>query len=146
MKKIIIKDWILECDVDATRKAYQEIKVGSAEDCGCIYCRNFSPLRDELFQGEILKFLRKLGINYEKEAETYHKGTLDNDKHLYGLWFHSIGRIIENGSPIKFENGLLVYFLEQGNLRHNIFAEEKLIQVEIDNAILPWVLDKLPNE
>ncbi|MDQ3635871.1 MAG: hypothetical protein ACR2MD_18285 [Aridibacter sp.] len=145
MKEIIIKDWILECDVDATKNAYQEIKIGSAEGCGCIYCNNFTALRDELFQGEILELLEKLGIDYKKDAETY-EATLDKNKHLYGLWFHSIGRIIKEGNPIKFENGLIVYFLEQTSLRYDIFADKKLIQVEIENAVLPWVLDKLPNE
>ncbi len=145
MNKVTFYDWILECDVEATREAYKTEKVGGSEGCGCIYCQNFVVLRDKIFQGEILHLLENLGVDYRKDAETY-EATLEKDKHLYCLWFHSIGKIIKKGNPVTLGNGLEIDFFEKADLRFDSFDNKNLIQIEIGNAILPWVLEELPPE
>ena len=68
MTEVTFYDWILECDVEATREIYQKVSQGSVETCVCIYCKNFLALRDELFQGEFLKLLNNLGVDYRKDV------------------------------------------------------------------------------
>ena len=143
MTEIIIHDWILECNVEATSEAYSKTSLGSAETCPCIYCKNFVVLRDDLFQGEFLKLLKILGVDYEKDAEIY-EATLEKGKHQYAGWFHCIGKIKQTGNVILLENGLKVYFIKSRDLMFDVFKGENLIQIEFLDAILPWGLDELP--
>jgi len=145
MTEIIFYDWILECDVNATRAAYSEVSFGRAETCICIYCKIFVVLRDDLFQGEILELLEKLGVDYRKDTEIY-EATLETGKHLYAGWFHSIGKIKHKGIIITLENDLKVYFIEKKDLVFDVFEDKDLIQIEIENAVLPWILEELPPE
>lgn len=140
MMQINFHDWVLECDVEATREAYSIVEKGSADSCSCNYCKNFVALRDEVFQEGIAELLETLGVDYKKDAETY-EATLEKNKHCYALWFHSIGRIIKKGEPVTLKNKLIVYFLESKSLSFDVFENKNLIQIEIENAVLPWVLE-----
>ncbi len=145
MIKVTFYDWIFECDVEATREAYKKETIGGSEGCGCIYCQNFVVLRDKVFQGEILELLESLGVDYRKDAETY-EVTLEKNKHLYGLWFHFIGKIIKKGNSVILNNNLKIDFFEKTDLRFDVFESKNLIQLEIQDIILPWVLEELPPE
>ncbi len=143
MTEIIFHDWILECDVDAARETYQKVSQGSVETCGCIYCKNFLALRDELFQGELLELLNNLGVDYRKDVEIYHQAKLEKGKHLYAGWFHSIGKVKQNGNVVILKNELKVYFIENNDLMFDEFEGKDLIQIEFENVVLPWVLEEL---
>jgi len=144
MTEITFHDWILECDVDATRETYQKVSQGSAEICDCIYCKNFLILRDNLFQGEFLELLNNLGVDYRKDVEIYLQATLEKGKHLYAGWFHSIGKVKQNGNVVILKNELQVYFMQNKDLMFDEFEGKDLIQIEFVNAVLPWKLIDLP--
>jgi len=140
MTEVTFYDWILECDIDATRETYQKVLQGSAETCVCIYCKNFLALRNKLFEGELLGLLNNLGVDYRKDVEMYHKVALEKGRHLYAGWFHSIGRVKQTGNVVTLKNELKVYFIENKNLMFDEFEGKDLIQIELENAVLPWVL------
>jgi hypothetical protein len=54
MTQITYRDWILDCDVEATRAGYETISVGGAESCDCAGCRNFLAQRDSVYPAEVL--------------------------------------------------------------------------------------------
>ena len=144
MTEITFHDWILECDVEATRETYQKVSQGSAEICACVYCKNFAALRDDLFQADFLELLNNLGVDYRKDVEIYHQATLEKEKHLYAGWFHSIGRVKQNGNVVILKNELKVYFMQNKDLMFNEFEGKDLIQIEFENVVLPWILADLP--
>ena len=143
LKQINLRDWIFECDVEKTQNAYRKIPQGSAESCPCLYCKNFVVVRGELFQGEILELLEKFGVDCKKDAETV-EVTLEAEKHIYFPWFHSIGKILQQGNPMIFDNDVEITFTEKSNLKFDVFERENLIQIEIANAVLPWMLKESP--
>jgi hypothetical protein len=49
MTQITYRDWILDCDVEATRAGYETISAGGAESCDCAGCRNFLAQRDSVY-------------------------------------------------------------------------------------------------
>ena len=144
MTEITFHDWILECDVEATRETYQKVSQGSAEICACVYCKNFAALRDDLFQADFLELLNNLGVDYRKDVEIYHKAKLEKGKHLYAGWFHSIGTIKQNGNVVTLKNKIKVYFMQNKNLMFDEFEGKDLIQIEFENVVLPWILADLP--
>src|SRR5687768_14482682 len=112
MTSITYRDWILECDVDATSRAYGRILFGGAEECGCSGCRNFIEQREFIFPTEVLSLFAQLGINYKGDAEIYHVARLESGSHLYGGWFHFVGNILkESVGPVKLEDRFTIDFL-----------------------------------
>ena len=146
MTEITFHDWILECDVEATRETYQKVSQGSAETCVCIYCKNFLALRDKLFQGEFLELLNNLGVDCRKDVEIYLQATLEKGKYSYAGWFHSIGKVKQNGNVVILKNELKVYFMQNKDLMFDEFEGKDLVQIEFENAVLPWVLEELEPE
>jgi hypothetical protein len=106
-------DWILECDVEATRHAYSQIAQGGANLCVCIYCRNYRLVRRGAFPKSVQPFLKQLGIHWHREAEAYHMGRQPTGLHFYGGWMHFVGRIVQQGTEIKVEDRFSMAFTEQ---------------------------------
>jgi hypothetical protein len=71
MQQIQLGDQIIRYDHLRTRAAYAVIENGSAERCGCPYCRNFIAQRDTLYPESFRVLLDQLGIDAEKEGEVY---------------------------------------------------------------------------
>src|SRR5258708_5745822 len=63
MTQITYRDWILDCDVEATRAGYETISAGGAESCDCAGCRNFLAQRDSVYPAEVLNLFDELGVN-----------------------------------------------------------------------------------
>jgi len=143
MTKIVLYDWILECEVEETSKAYSIITQGSAEICDCLYCKNFSALTDDFFQGDFGKLLQNLGVDCKKDTEIY-QFPFDQGNYSYAGWFHCIGNIKQKGEVINLENELKVYFIESNDLMFDVFKGKELIQIEFLDAILPWMMNELP--
>jgi hypothetical protein len=97
-----------------------------------------------LFQGEFLELLNNLGVDYRKDVEIYLQATLEKGKHLYAGWFHSIGKVKQNGNVVILKNELQVYFMQNKDLMFDEFEGKDLIQIEFDNVVLPWILADLP--
>ena len=69
MEQISLGDQVVCYDSVRTRAAYAAMKNGSAERCGCLYCRNFLAQRSTVYPEGFRILLDQLGIDPEKEGE-----------------------------------------------------------------------------
>jgi hypothetical protein len=152
MKEMRIKDWLLNVDVEQTARIYSQFHT-FAESCGCLYCCNYTEVAKR-FSIELHSFFQSLGIDPIKCAgEIMDFGQLENGLHLYGGWYHLVGKIIdgpdcmvppENWDKISlikidsFEMG----FTKKLQLVSPNFTES-VVQLEFE-AEIPWVLEELP--
>lgn len=140
MTKINYRDWIFDCDVEATQRAYESILAGGLEGCSCSGCRNFLEQRKSMFPEEVVYLFDQLGINYKRDAEIYHTARLESGLHLYGGWFHFVGSILKQpDGPAKVNERFTIDFLVDRALAAKPFEDQSLVQVEI-TAEAPWVL------
>ena len=139
MTQITYRNWILDCDVEATRAGYETVSAGGAETCGCAGCRNFLVQRDSVYLGEILNLFNELGVNYKRDAETCHTSRLEPGLHLYGSWFHFVGAIVKKPIGPATLNHLTIDFIPHNALAAKAFENQRLVQIEI-TVKLPWVL------
>lgn len=138
--KINYRDWIFDCDVEATSHAYESILIGGVEECECSGCRNFVKQREGVFPEEIRNLFGQLGINYKRDAEIYHITRMESGLHLYEGWFHFIGNILKEPiGPAKLNEHFTVDFLVGSSLAAKSFENHSLVQVEI-TAEIPWIL------
>ena len=147
---ISYKHWILAVDYNRTKEVYNQRKTGSAKSCNCIHCKNFSANRDRIFPEKFKKFLAQLGIDYTKEAEVYHMGETENNRHFYGGWFHVKGKTVNKNISIatNTDNTIVInkdfQFKIIQNSSLSFFSKEEhnnLIQIEFF-AYSDWVVDK----
>ena len=139
MTEITYRDWVFDCDVEGTRKAYESIAAGGVETCECTGCKNFLVQRDSLFPDEVLNLFKQLGVNYKRDAEIYHTARLRPGVHLYGGWFHFVGAIRnEPIGPAKFDN-FTIDFITDPTLADKAFENQPLVQIEITTEI-SWAL------
>jgi|WetSurMetagenome_2_1015567.scaffolds.fasta_scaffold555558_2 hypothetical protein len=67
MKKVKIKDFVFEIDIEKTKKAHEKRKPASLE-CPCGDCKEFNEkLRETFFSEGLKKTLMKFGLDYRKE-------------------------------------------------------------------------------
>jgi len=150
--KVIFKEWKLEVDKELTQQTYFQIEKGSAESCGCHYCRNFALQRESIYRDDVKVLFFLLGIDYSKETEISHLTKLENGLHLYSGWFHFKGDFIGKDCSVPLPNGgytlELTSITESFNIgfrRDNALTafkdKEHLVQVEFECEI-PWVIEK----
>ena len=141
MTQITYRDWVLECDVAATRAGYETISKGGAESCNCAGCRNFITQRDSVYPAEVLQLFDQLGVNYKRDAETYQQARLGLGVHLYGAWFHFVGAIVQEPIGPAALGDFTIDFIPHNALAAPAFANQTLVQIEI-TVKLPWVLSE----
>lgn len=137
-----------------TTSIYQEIELCGPEICSCAYCLNFISIREKIYPPEFISLLKRLGINFDQEAEVYHINKIDENKHLYGGWFHFVGNIISDNKNIDKSksinktnytspliNGFEVGFTNKLELVNSEFKELPVVQLEFITQV-PWVLNK----
>ncbi len=139
MAEITYREWMFDCDVEATRRAYETISAGSVEACECSGCKNFLAQRDSIFPEEIRKLFDELGVNYKRDAEIYHIAQLQPGLHQYGGWFHFVGNILRQPLGPASMDHFTVDFVPDRSLAANAFENYSLVQIEITMEI-PWVL------
>jgi hypothetical protein len=93
MEQIKVGSWLIEIDVIKTKEFFQKYHL-ITEDCGCDYCSNY-VLTCDSFPKDIMNTFNILGIDPRKEGEIYE--CIDNEDgiHLYGGFYHIVGRIID---------------------------------------------------
>jgi hypothetical protein len=139
MTQITYRNWIFDCDVESTREGYASITAGGVETCPCAECRNFLAQRNSVFPAEVLDLFNQLGVDYKRDAETYHMGRLEPGVHLYGGWFHFVGMISKEPiGPATLDN-FTIDFIPNNDLAAKSFENQPLVQIEI-TVKLPWVL------
>lgn len=149
MEPMTLKTYSFLYDKKATEQAYRNFNTFCVEQCPCSFCENFNASRDEIYTAEFLKLLHKIGINPRQEAEVYHIKACNNNKHLYGGWFHFVGRL-NNRSPsngqsaiekINFGENLKVFITDQTMLIDSAFQNKPVLQLEFI-VVVPWLIEE----
>jgi hypothetical protein len=91
-KEFRIGPAVVECDVEATERAYWSHSSYAAH-CSCEPCKNYLVAREQVLPNTFVQMLKSLGVNHEREIEVYHCARLTNGKHLYEGWFYAVGKI-----------------------------------------------------
>lgn len=118
MDSVRFHTWELECDPEATRKAYNQLPppreyapgLWSGPILPGMVCQDFSVAREEIYPPEVRDLFGSLGIDQRKEAMVIHLGGLgqkpasrtDFPPHIW--WFHFIGSIaagVDSYRPIR---------------------------------------------
>ena len=148
MMQLQIGGWSIKYDAALTKKAFDEIKRGDPERCGCTHCLNFIRIRKLVYPTEFLKLLKELAIDYTKETEVNHLCQIKEGWHLYSGWFHFVGELIskpldENGKIIsyKYQGEDFSWFMSTQKLfAPKAFENQPLVQIDFETKA-PWVLD-----
>lgn len=150
MKRIKMGAWVIEVDMDKTLDFYTDYHL-ITEDCTCDYCANY-VLACTDFPSMYKGVFDSLGIDPRKEGEISHYMEKDNGTHLYGVFYHIVGRIIkgpqlwvptQKGSEVSSPHfatyhGIELGFSEDLMLLPEGFPEPA-IQFEMEVTI-PWLL------
>lgn len=148
LNEVKITDWVIGVDLEKTAEFYQN----ELEVCDCLYCRNFAGA--SLLENEQLySILKKLGINAATPNHVSFFPTDDKEKLLYIGNYPFTGKVLKGElcsisnwnetNTLKIEN-FAIGFSEELELVPEDFSEP-VIQVNFE-AIMPWVLDELPEE
>jgi hypothetical protein len=144
-KELIIGQQRIRFDRDTTIALYRDtITVPGADQCGCIYCRNFAAQRGSVYTQEFLSLLNEVGADPSKEWEAfdYDFGPESRNRHMYGGWFLFSGILVEGAearpTPAPFFHWFTTSF-PNGTLPKDAAICAIEFSVEI-----PWVLPEKP--
>jgi hypothetical protein len=143
MEQIRLGDQIIGYDSVGTRTAYAGMKSGSAERCGCPYCRNFVAQRSTVYPEKFRQLLDQLGIDPEKEGDVYEGGP-EGSLMEYGGWFYLAGELIEAGERMADAGPDFQYFFRPSH-RPSPLADfgDGVLALEFSTR-LPWVISDEP--
>ena len=153
MTQLNVGRWRLNCDREATQRAYKAIEIGGPEACGCSHCRNFVMVRDHVYPSDVRSLFEDLGIESCREREVYHMVQLKPGMHLYGGWLHCVGwiegasdefgrfdlEVSGDAAPFTF------YFHDRPTLLPDSFQGLPTLQFEF-TAQVPWVIQETEPE
>jgi len=94
MMKIEIEGWVVNVDVEKTKKTYGLIKESGCLACGCNYCLNYLKNLPDVMPDQIRAFFESAGVDINKDAEVYQEGEIDNSTNYYGGEYYLWGTII----------------------------------------------------
>jgi hypothetical protein len=153
MRTLSFARWSLSSDMESTKERYVGLSTGAPEECGCEPCRNFAAQRTGVYPAAVLELFESLGIEANREAETYHMARLKSGKHLYGGWFHFVGSILDGQDAAvqvseslwrpaleEIADGFSLGFTSKLALVPKSFDGLQAVQLEF-NAQLPWTLE-----
>ena len=100
MKEIVIGEWSLLVDREATEASYRT-STSLPSSCKCRYCRNFVAAREQVYPRELETVLSQLGIDPSREAETGEVAEISPGWHHYIGHFPFVGEVLEGVDPWK---------------------------------------------
>lgn len=141
MKKSVIKNWNLLIDPAKTRQILENI-TSDAENCGCLFCKNFVAARDEAYPIWFLSVFDELGIDYKKDIHTCHTTELKEGLHLYQIDYCFSGKIVSGPGEKKIINMDSFAFNINDKLlyRRNEFPPPALVLECF--PLVPWVINE----
>jgi hypothetical protein len=71
MTELRVGDQTIRFDREATASVYTTVDRGGAEECGCVFCKNFAAQRTLVYPDSFSAVLHQLGIDPDKEGEVY---------------------------------------------------------------------------
>ena len=143
MEQIHLGDQIIRHDGKRTRTAYAAMKYGSAERCGCAYCRNFLAQRSTVYPEKFRLLLDQLGIESEKESHVYECGPKGSILE-YGGWFYLAGELVEAGERMT-DAGPGFQYLFRASHSPTALGDfgENVLALEFSTK-LSWVMSEQP--
>jgi len=139
MEELQIGPWRVRYDATATRRAYEHIRHGGAEECHCSTCRNYIAARSSAFPAEFLRVLERLGIDPTKERESYYVQAAAPGRHVYAGWFHFVGEVVEGPEEeLALREGFHFYVTNETALVPAAFEGKAVAQIEFATHV-PWV-------
>ena len=145
MTQMRVGDQTIRCDRDATATVYRSLVNGYAEQCGCIFCRNFAAQRDLIYPASFRAVLDGLGIDPSKEGEAFEYGPVADECHLYGGWFYFVGEIVTAGeyNCDAQDSHHFDYFSTKSHPEAKVFRGGPVLAIEFTTHI-KWVLPEPP--
>jgi hypothetical protein len=141
MEEFHLGDQLVRHDRKATVAAYQALSTGSADQCGCVYCRNFTAQRANIYPQTFRALLDQLGIDPDKEGEIYDGiGPFEVAVRPTGGWFYFVGELIEPGEKLV-QAGNFQYWVQPAFPRAPACFGESVAAIEF-SAQIPWVLEE----
>ena len=131
--------WLVEIDPEATATAYALQVDSFSERCGCVGCRNFVAVRENVFSTEVRAFLATLGIDYRKEADASQLGPPQDDLYQYSGWFNLVGRVFKDPGDMAVLNPRFKFFFIAGGSGEPMPAAENLLRLEFE-LLAPWAI------
>ena len=144
---MIKNDWIIEIDIQRTRKFYEEYDI--EEDCKCNNCMNYR-VNCDFMSPELLDFFNQLGVDPRKEGEFMSFYLNNNNEVLYLGFYHLVGKILEGPKKvsdkwqstnlIKIDNFEFAFSSAEIACVPEDFPEP-IIQLEF-SSFIPWRLEE----
>ena len=145
MVDLQVGDQSIRFDRERTAALYRAIPIGGADECGCLFCRNFAAQRDTVYPPAFKALAERLGIDPMKEGEVFECGPVGEGLHLYGGWFYLIGKLVIPGErntsyppQVEFE-----FFFTRSGPKNLHFREDPVLAIEFATRI-PWILPDDP--
>lgn len=146
MTETQIGDQTIRFDRDATAAIYGSVEHGFAEECGCIFCKNFAAQRNLVYPASFRALLEQLGIDPNKEGEAFEYGPVEDGCHLYGGWFYFVGEMVTAGerncnAP---DSHHFDFFFTTAHPNSRAFRGGPMLAIEFTTH-LKWVLVESPD-
>jgi hypothetical protein len=145
MTELQFGDQTVRYDREATAAIYATLKHGGAEECGCVFCRNFAAQRSLIYPASFRALLEQLGIDPDKEQEAFEYGPVEDGCHLYGGWFYFVGEMVvadERNSSVPDAHQFEFFFTSVGPDAPEFRGRPRLT-LEFTTH-LKWVLPESP--
>lgn len=126
-------------DPDKTRAGYATMQQGGADDCACLFCKNFAAQRDSVYPTSLLSVFAKLGIDSRLEAESYECGIDESGLRFYGGWLFFVGELLDKGERQVSDSTFEYWVSDVGKPSPTGTFDGPLMTVEFTTR-LPWVL------
>jgi hypothetical protein len=118
-KELSLGQQKIKFDRAATVGLYRN-SVAGADECKCLYCKNFAAQRSSVYPSDFLALLEQLGADPLKELEAF-EYSMEKGRSLYGGWFAFSGELIEGAKRVPSHRnstiGLQTTFPMPGFLR-----------------------------
>ena len=149
MTEMRIGDQTIRYDRDATAAIYGTVEQGDAEQCGCIFCKNFAVQRNVAYPPSFRALLEQLGIDPNKEGAAFEYGPVGDGCHLYGGWFYLVGEMVTAGernlsAPDCHDDAQhFEFFFTRSHPNAEAFRGGPMLAIEF-TAHVKWVLPESP--
>ena len=143
VRELELAGWKIEFDREATVAAHNQLTIGGPESCTCDYCRNWAQTRLRVLPASFQQLLERLGIPLDRECEVYQCAKLESGLHLYGGWYHFVGRVVKGereGSSHVALGTFSVFFASKPDLLPRAFVGFPVVQLGFE-ATIPWLSD-----
>lgn len=146
MKELQLGDQTIRYDRDATAAIYGSLTHGFAEECGCLFCKNFAAQRDLAYPPSFRTLLEQLGIDPNKEGEAFEYGPVEDGCHLYGGWFYFVGELVKAGERnyIAPDSHHFDSFFTSSHPGSQAFRSGPVLAIEFTTHA-KWVLPESPD-